>query len=134
RRPLSVGKRRKALAELDHVAVAVLPVVEEVEVGEDVVDGHSRLRGTGIETRHIRRSVARRKPLPDDHLPRKAQISRSGPCQAGSMSPLVRVPVETALSTASGSRPLMRSPRMRTPVSALSAKTCQAAEPVTQTS
>ena len=35
---LVVAKRREGPAEFDHVAVAVFPVVEQIEVGDDIVD------------------------------------------------------------------------------------------------
>ena len=37
-----LGQRLESAAELDHVAVAVLPVVEELEIGEDLVEAGKR--------------------------------------------------------------------------------------------
>src|SRR5262249_16604972 len=41
----ALGQRRQLAAELDHIAVAVVPVVEDGEIVDDVVDIHAlRLR------------------------------------------------------------------------------------------
>jgi hypothetical protein len=37
---LRVAQLRQALAQLDHVAVAVLPIVEERKIVDELVDGH----------------------------------------------------------------------------------------------
>ena len=36
--PFSIGQRVQLPPELDHVAVAILPIVEQLEVGEDLVE------------------------------------------------------------------------------------------------
>src|SRR4029077_14406002 len=43
-------QRRQGAAELDHVAIAVLPVIQELEVREDVLERHGSSSATGDTT------------------------------------------------------------------------------------
>src|ERR1700738_1290521 len=76
-------QRRQGAAELDHVAIAVLPVIQELEVREDVLERHGSSSATGDTTSTAPASA----PFPISLAPglgekyshiRRARIPRSG--------------------------------------------------------
>src|SRR6476646_1609983 len=82
-RSRSFRQWRQGAAELDHVAIAVLPVIQEPEVREDVLERHGSSSATGDTTSTAPASA----PVPISLSPglgekyshiRRARITRSG--------------------------------------------------------
>ena len=57
---IALRHRRQRAAELDDIAVAILPIVEELEIRDNLVNGH-RTKGSGEASRDIDARRAERK-------------------------------------------------------------------------